>query len=71
VNNCQLYIKHEIEAYGLGFIMVTFDGEADLAINVTDLPSDDMTIETDELALTYLPGYDAEGVYFSLLDKKT
>jgi hypothetical protein len=28
-----------------------------------------MVIESTDLKLTYLPGYDGDGVYFTLLDK--
>jgi hypothetical protein len=69
VTNCQLYIKQTIDAYGLGFFTVTYDAQSQLTVNSSR--AEQMMIESDELALTYLPDYDAEGIYFSLLDKQT
>ena len=70
VNNCQLYIKHEIESNGLGFITVRYDTEADLTIpTLKAKDATAMVIETDDLQLSYMPDYAAEGVYFNLLDK--
>ena len=71
VNNCQLYLKHEIDSYGMAFITVAYDPESDLAINVTKDVSEEMTIETDDLTLTYVADYAADGVYFNLVDKLT
>lgn len=62
-------MRHDVESYGLAFITVAYDPSIDLTINAST--SDTMSIETEELSLTYLPGYDGEGVYFSLTDKKT
>jgi len=70
VNNCQLYIKHEIESNGLGFITVRYDPEANLTVNTLKAAdATTMAIESADLKLSYLPDYTAEGVYFSLLDK--
>lgn len=62
VDNCQLFIKHEVPAGGIGFFTVEYSSANDLSIRVqTDA---DLTIETDELSLTYLPDYAGEGIYF-------
>jgi hypothetical protein len=55
----------------MAFITVAYDPESDLAINVTKDLSEEMTIETDDLTLTYVADYAAEGVYFNLVDKLT
>lgn len=55
----------------MAFITVAYDPKSDLTINVTKDLSEEMTIETDELALTYIPDYAADGVFFNLTDKFT
>ena len=69
MDNCQLYIQHELVSNSIGFITITYDPEADLTIGVTHAFNESMTIETDEIALTYVADYDKEGVFFSLKDK--
>lgn len=32
VDNCQLFIKHDLESNGLGFLTITYDPTADLTI---------------------------------------
>jgi len=69
VNNCQLYLRHPVESNSLGFFVVRYDPTVDLAIPVFSDFSQEMVIESDDLALKYLPDYAGEGVYFELTDK--
>ena len=39
VDNCQLFIKYEIESNGLGFITVTYNPEVDLTVRVSRDPN--------------------------------
>lgn len=74
MNDCQLYVKHKIEAYGLGFLMVSYAAEVDLAIHTTPITSlsSVLTIESPDLSLTYIPYMNgSDGVFFQLTDKAT
>jgi hypothetical protein len=73
VRNCQLYIEHEIEAYGIGFFLIRFDEETELAVDTTSdsLSSTNLFIESADLSLTYLPAMTGpDGVYFLLTDEQ-
>ena len=64
VNNCQLYIKHDLESNALGFLTVSYDPTADLTIPLIRNTSEDLILESDDLTLTYIADYVNEGVYF-------
>jgi hypothetical protein len=69
VNNCQLYIKHDLESNALGFLTVSYDPTADLTIPLTHNTNENLILESDDLTLTYIAEYVNEGVYFNLTDK--
>ena len=69
VNNCQLYIKHDLESNALGFLTVSYDPTADLTIPVSRNTNEDFTLESEDLILTYMADYINEGVFFKLTDK--
>jgi hypothetical protein len=49
VQNCQLFIKQEVPAGGIGFFTVEYSAESDLAIQVQNETSTDLVIESDDL----------------------
>jgi hypothetical protein len=68
-NNCWLYVKHEIGPHALGFFTVQYNADSGAVAPITQ--KDTLSIESEELKLTWLPHYSANGTYFSLLDKQT
>ena len=44
IDNCQLYINHEVQSNGLGFITITYDPTVDLTIRVSRDLDQDYTI---------------------------
>lgn len=60
--NCLLYVRQTIEAGAIGFFTVQYDANIDIAIQTTR--AEEMSIESNEIKLTYLPDFDGDGVYF-------
>lgn len=71
VNNCQLYIQHDLASNALGFITITYDPETDLTVRVSQSIDEPMIIETDEISLSYVADNLQDGIFFNLTDKQS
>jgi hypothetical protein len=49
--------------------MVKHDPTVDIAVPIVTDMSDELAIESDDIAVKYLADHDGEGVYFELTDK--
>jgi hypothetical protein len=74
VNNCQMFVEHNVASGQITFITLQYDKNVNIAVQaITPSTLQDISIESDELILSY----NAEnslienGVLFTLTDKKT
>jgi lysosomal alpha-mannosidase len=67
-NDCNMYIKQEIEAGQIGFTKIQYDADSHLHQDTCD-DVESQVISTDELELSYNGIIDDGVVYFNLTDK--
>ena len=73
VENCQMYVKHQVTAGQVSFITLTSDLTTNLAVSAESVTEQVVSIESEELVLTYDSSKTMVegGVLFTLTDKVT
>lgn len=68
-----MYVRHVVKAGQVSFVTLSSDNSVDLAVIASTPTSNVVSIESDELVLTYdsQNGNIEEGVLFTLTDKVT